>query len=245
MHVSDTATATIVGRNLSRVHSEIAAACHRAGRDPNGVTLIGVTKSVTRPVADALIAAGIHDIAENRVQDAVGKFGRRSLFPPLSADVRLHMIGNLQTNKARDVAGLFSMVHSVSRPAVAEALHRAALRHDVTLNILLEVNVAGEKSKEGADSAEVGGLLGYVSQYADHLHLRGLMTIAPAVPNPEDVRPVFRALRTLRDRLCAETSTPLPILSMGMSNDFPVAIEEGATHIRIGRALFVGLPSPG
>jgi len=244
-HVSDTATATIVQRNLSRVRSEIAAACHRAGRDPNDVTLIGVTKSVTRPVADALIVAEVHDIAENRVQDAVGKFGRRSPFPPLPASVRLHMIGNLQTNKARDVVGLFSMVHSVSRPAVAEALSREAARRDLMLDILLEVNVAGEASKGGVEPNEARNLLGYVLKYSDRLHLRGLMTIAPLVSDPEKARTSFRMLRTLRDRLCAEASTPLPILSMGMSNDFPVAIEEGATHIRIGRALFVGLPSPG
>lgn len=126
------AAAAIVQNNVSRVRVEIAAACRRVGRNPDAVTLIGVTKSVGRPLADTLIATGVHDIAENRVQDTVEKFGRRGPSPPLPADVRLHMIGNLQTNKARDVVGLCTMIHSINRTAIADALQREAARQQIT-----------------------------------------------------------------------------------------------------------------
>ncbi len=237
--------AAIIQDNVSRVRAEIAAACRRVGRNPDEVTLIGVTKSVDRPLADALIAAGVHDIAENRVQDAVEKFGRRSSFPPLPADVRLHMIGNLQTNKARDIVGLCPTIHSLNRTAIADALQRAAARQQIICEVLLEVNAAQDEAKQGADLSDVVYLQGYVITSCANLHLLGLMTIAPHVTNPEDARPAFRALRELRDMLTQEyPAQPLPMLSMGMSNDFPIAIEEGATHVRIGRALFVGLTSP-
>ncbi|MGI8687481.1 MAG: YggS family pyridoxal phosphate-dependent enzyme [Thermomicrobiales bacterium] len=239
MSVSD---AAIVQDNVSRVRAEITAACRRAGRNPDEVTLIGVTKNVGRPLADALIASGVHDIAENRVQDAMEKFGRRSPFPPLPADVRLHMIGNLQTNKARDVVGLCSTIHSVNRTAIGDALQRTAARQRITCDVLIEVNTAHDEAKQGAELSEVVYLQGYVINDCPNLRLVGLMTIAPQVANPEDARPAFRSLREWRDMLMLEyPAQPLPILSMGMSNDFPIAIEEGATHVRIGRALFTGL----
>ncbi len=237
--------ATTIEGNIARVRHEIAAACRRVGRAPEDVTLIGVTKSVDREVADALIASGVQDIAENRVQDAMEKFGRRGTHPPLPDGVRLHMIGNLQTNKARDVVDLFEIVHSVNRVALAQALQREAARRELPLDVLLEVNTAGDVAKQGVDLSEAIGLMGYVVDECKNLRLVGLMTIAPHIEHPEDTRPAFRALRELRDSLQrANPDNPLPLLSMGMSNDFPIAIEEGATHIRVGRALFVGLPSP-
>lgn len=237
--------ATTIESNVARVRNEVAAACRRTGRSVDDVTLIAVTKSVDRTVADALIAAGVREIAENRVQDAVEKFGRRSPHPPLSEDVRLHMIGNLQTNKARDVVDLFDMIHSVNRIALADALQRESARRGIARDVLLEVNTAEDIAKQGADSREVLDLYGYVVFKCKNLRLVGLMTIARESDDPENARPAFHALRTLRDDLQrAAPSHPLPILSMGMSNDFPTAIEEGATHIRVGRALFAGLPSP-
>lgn len=238
--------ATTIQENVSRVRAEIEAACRRAGRHPEEVTLIGVTKSVGRSLADALVAAGVHDIAENRVQDAVEKFGRRSPDPPLPADVRLHMIGNLQTNKARDVVSLFSTIHSVNRTAVGDALQRECVRQGVQRDVLLEVNATHDVSKQGIEPGAVFNLMGYVTANCESLRIVGLMTIAAQVVNPEDARPAFRSLRLLRDEIArSQPSHPLPMLSMGMSNDFPIAIEEGATHIRVGRALFSGLPSPG
>jgi len=235
----------IVCANVARVRHEISAACVRAGRQPEDVTLIGVTKSVDRPTADALIRAGIHDIAENRVQDAVAKFGHRSVSPPLDPNVHLHMIGNLQTNKTRDVVGLFASVQSLNRVGLAKALERETSRRNIKIDVLLEVNVASDVSKEGAAVSEVVELMGYVKVSCPNLRLLGLMTIATNVPDMEDTRPAFRMLRELRDKLLrVYPACSLPVLSMGMSNDYPVAIEEGATHVRIGRALFTGLPSP-
>lgn len=237
--------AAILRENVSRVRSAIAAACRRSGRNSEEITLIGVTKSVGRPLADALIAAGVHDLGENRVQDAVEKFGRRSTDPPLPPDVRLHMIGNLQTNKARDVVTLFSTVHSVNRTAVADALQHEAARQGVQRAVLLEINTAEDVSKQGIDPRAVMDLYGHVVQNCTDLHIVGLMTIAAQVTDPEETRPAFRSLRLLRDLIVqSHPAHPLPLLSMGMSNDFPIAIEEGATHIRVGRALFGGLTSP-
>jgi pyridoxal phosphate enzyme (YggS family) len=235
----------IVETNVARVRDEIAAACRRAGREPSDVTLIGVTKSVDRAAADALIAAGVHDIAENRVQDAVAKFGRKSVSPPLGPDVRLHMIGNLQTNKVREVIGLFASVQSLNRHELADALGREASRRGIMLDVLIEVNTAGDQSKQGASIFDCRSLMGYVVSHCSSINVQGLMTIAPLVQDMDGARAAFRRLRELRDELRATYGgDALPILSMGMSNDFPVAIEEGATHVRIGRALFTGLPSP-
>lgn len=240
-----TSVEAIVQANVSRVREEIAAACSRAGRRTDEVTLIGVTKSVDRSAADALIASGVTDIAENRVQDAIAKFGRKSSFPPLDPDVRLHMIGNLQTNKVRDVVGLFASVQSLNRSDLADALQREASRRGTVLDVLLEVNVAEDLSKHGAATGDVLYVFGYVLSSCPALHVCGLMTIAPLVEEMHQARPTFRRLRELRDEMqSAHQEAPLPILSMGMSNDFPIAIEEGATHVRIGRALFTGLPSP-
>jgi pyridoxal phosphate enzyme (YggS family) len=235
----------LVQSNVARVREEMAAACRRAGREVAAVTLIGVTKSVDRATADALIAAGVPDIAENRVQDAVAKFGRRSDASPLSPHTRLHMIGNLQTNKAREVVDLFASVQSLNRTDLAAALERAVARRGGMLDVLLEVNTAEDASKQGVSLSEAEDLLGYVLSSCPSLRVQGLMTIAPQVADVEEARPAFRRLRALRDALRARNETlSLDILSMGMSNDFPIAIEEGATHIRVGRALFAGLPSP-
>lgn len=240
-----TSVDAIVRANVVRVREEIAAACSRAGRQTDEVRLIGVTKSVDRAAADALIAAGVDEIAENRVQDAVAKFGRKSPSTPLEANVRLHMIGNLQTNKVRDVIGLFASVQSLNRIDLAEALQREASRRGTMLDVLLEVNVAEDALKQGAAISESEHLLGYVLEQCPALNVRGLMTIAPMIEDMEKARPAFRRLRELRDEMQrTHTDVALLVLSMGMSNDFPVAIEEGATHVRIGRALFAGLPSP-
>lgn len=238
------AVAEIVQENVHRVRAEIATACTRVGRSPDEVTLIGVTKSVTRPVADVLVAAGVRDLGENRVQDAVAKFGRRSPYPPLPADVRLHMIGNAQTNKARDIAHLFRCVHSINRPAIADALDAACRKRDQRLSVLLEVNIAEDPSKQGAALSGLMNLYGYVVDETTMLDLVGLMTIAPMSDDTDEVRSCFRELRALRDRLQVEIpGGTLPMLSMGMSNDYVIAVEEGATHVRIGRALFHGIPA--
>ena len=233
-----------IQRNVACIRAEIAAACARRGRDSRDVTLIGVTKSVDRRAVNALINAGVHDLGENRVQDALLKFGLRGTEPPLPSSTRLHMIGNLQTNKAREVARHFAVVHSLNRVALGLALQEAAQAAGTSLSVLIEVNVSGEASKQGVLMPDVHELLSEVHERCPNLTVDGLMTIAPNADTADDtaVRGIFRALRALRDELGHTfPALALPVLSMGMSNDYPIAIEEGATHIRVGRALFTGI----
>ncbi len=218
---------------IDRVREEIAAAARRAGRDPDAVTLVGVCKTVERATIDEAYRHGLCHFGENRVQAARAKFaGERP------GDLTLHLIGSLQTNKARDAVALFDVVHSVDRPGLVAALVKEATRAGRRLPVLIEVNIAGEASKQGADPAAVPDLLERVAA-APALEARGLMALAPFVAEPEEARPVFRALRALRDDLRrAHPALDLPDLSMGMTNDYPVAVEEGATIVRVGRAIF-------
>jgi len=230
-----------IAANVARVRAEIAAACARCGRHPNEVTLIGVTKSADRHAVNALIAAGVHDLGESRVQDALVKFGLRGDAPPLPSDVRLHMIGNLQTNKARDVVRHFAVVHSLNRIALAEALQGVAAQAGGKVSVLIEVNLSDEDAKQGASEGDVIPLIRDIQMRCANVSIDGLMTIAPNNAGEVAARATFRALRELRERMrdCFPDIS-LPVLSMGMSNDFPIAVEEGATHIRVGRALFTG-----
>jgi PLP dependent protein len=222
-----------IGERLARVRETIVAAAQRAGRDPAAITLVGVSKTVERPAIDAAYWAGLRDFGENRVQAAKAKFGRDR-----PDGVTLHLIGSLQTNKVRDALALADLIHSVDRPSLVAALAKEAGRAERRVPILIEVNVAGEESKQGSAPVNVPALVNQIlAQPA--LDLRGLMTMAPLVSNPEATRPVFRALRQLRDDLRhAYPQFALPDLSMGMTNDYPIAVEEGATIVRVGRAIF-------
>ena len=228
-----TAAMGTLGDRLARVRAEVADAARRAGRDPDEVTLVGVCKTVERPTVDQAYACGLRHFGENRVQVARAKFGEGR--PP---DTTLHLIGSLQTNKAREAVALFDIVHSVDRAGLIDALANAAARAGRRLPVLLQVNIAAEESKQGCATEEAPALAAaIIAQPA--LEVRGLMTMAPFTATAEEARPVFRALRLLRDELRrAHPDTPLPDLSMGMTNDYPVAIEEGATIIRVGRAIF-------
>ncbi len=239
-----TETETIVYENVARIRERIGAASQRANRNPTDITLIGVTKSVGRDAVDALIAAGVTDLGENRVQDALVKFGVRGDRPPLPPHVTTHMIGNLQSNKARDVVNAFNVVHSLNRRSLATALHQECVRQNrAPYSVLFEVNINAEDTKQGAEQDELSDLMGYVLENCPSLSANGLMTIAPHTDDPDAIRAAFSGLCELRDDLRRQFAPhSFPILSMGMSDDFEIAIEEGATHIRVGRALFVGLP---
>jgi pyridoxal phosphate enzyme (YggS family) len=215
------------------VQAEVASAARRAGRDPSAVTVVGVCKTVERPTVDEAYARGLRHFGENRVQIARAKFGAGR-----PADTTLHLIGSLQTNKAREAVALFDIVHSVDRASLIDALATAAARAGRRLPVLLQVNIAAEESKQGCATEEAPALAAaIIAQPA--LELRGLMTMAPFTAAAEETRPVFRSLRLLRDELRhAHPDIPLPDLSMGMTNDYPVAIEEGATIVRVGRAIF-------
>jgi len=223
--------------NLTRVRERIAAAAVRAGRDESAVTLIAVSK--TQPVEALLTAyeSGVRHFGENRVEEASTKLPafRQVIGDPA---VVFHMIGHLQSRKAGDAAALFDRVHSVDSVKLAQRLSRFTTR---PLPILLEVNVSGEQSKHGFDGARRDELFSAIEAIAQlpNLQLDGLMTMAPIVDHPEQARPVFRTLRELRAAI--ERRYPylkLPHLSMGMTDDFEIAVEEGATLVRIGRAIF-------
>jgi pyridoxal phosphate enzyme (YggS family) len=218
---------------IDAVLVRIADAARASGRRPEDVTLVAVSKTVSRPRVDEAFALGLCHFGENRVQDA----GRK--FPvPLPAGGRLHLIGQLQSNKARPAIALFDVIESVDRPSLIDALEKEAERRGQPLPVLLQVNVAHEPQKAGCDPDAAPSLMERLVR-SPWLMPQGLMTMAPLVDAPEQVRPVFAALRTLGEALQRQhQDVDLHTLSMGMSNDFRVAIEEGATSVRIGRAIF-------
>ena len=220
-----------LAENLAAVQSRIAAACGRSGRDPAEVTLLAVSKNHTAEAVAEAVGLGLTTFGENRVQEAKAKI-------PLSPSrARWHFIGHLQSNKARDAAALFGTIESVDSLALAEELQKQAQKQAKTLKVLLEVNVSGESSKFGWVPDRLMESLGAINAL-QRLELHGLMTVAPYATDAEKVRPVFRRLRELRDRCADRLGVPLPVLSMGMSGDLEVAIEEGATIVRVGTALF-------
>jgi pyridoxal phosphate enzyme (YggS family) len=226
-------SANQLAENIARVRERIAEAAHRAGRDPAEVTLVAVSKTKPVELVEVAYNLGVTDFGENRVQEALPKIAH---FHPLG--LRWHLIGHLQSNKAGKVVEPFFCIHSVDSLHLAQRLSRYAQEAGKRLSILLQVNVAGEASKEGMAPGEVPELARQVAALPA-LAIEGLMTIAPLVENPEEVRPVFRELRRLRDRLRAEiTASDWKHLSMGMTDDYEVAIEEGATIVRVGRAIF-------
>ncbi len=217
--------------NLNSVRARIEAACQRAGRDPASVALLAVTKTQPPEVVSEAARLGLTLFGENKVQEAKAKI------PLCPGRLRWHMIGHLQTNKCRDAVELFEMVQGVDSFRVAEELNKRADQASRTLPILLEVNLAGEASKFGYKPEQALSDLKALNDLP-RLEVHGLMTIPPWAPVPERARPVFRKLRELKEQCEQLLGAPLPHLSMGMTGDFEVAIEEGATIVRIGTALF-------
>ncbi len=223
-----------IERNLHSVRERIAAACGRVGRDPSEVTLVAVTKTVGPEEVRELYRLGVRHFGENRVANGVAQLEILD-----ESDATWHLIGHLQRNKAAQaLAGGFRIIHSVESAKLVEVLGRECEKLDVIADIFLEVNIAGEESKYGIDDQQVTELARRALA-SPRLKLVGLMTMAPFTDNPEDSRPVFRALRECRDRLRGELGATLPHLSMGMTGDFEVAVEEGATLVRVGTALYV------
>jgi len=217
--------------NLQAVQERIRSACARAGRDPASVSLVAVTKAQPPGVVSAAAALGLTLFGENKVQEA------RAKIPLCPGRLRWHMIGHLQTNKCRDAVALFEMVQSVDSLRLAEELNRRAEQAARRLPVLLEVNVAGEAGKFGYAPERLLAELPALNALP-RLEIQGLMTMPPWSPEPEKVRPHFRRLRQLKAQCEELLGSALPHLSMGMSGDFEVAIEEGATLVRIGTALF-------
>lgn len=223
---------------LEAINQRIAAACQRAGRDFSEVTLVAVSKTVAPSRLEAAIIAGVSGFGENRVQEAAAKIAElRNLVA--EHRVQWHLIGHLQSNKARRAVELFDAVHSVDSRRLAERLNQSAGELGKRLPVFIEVNLAAEAAKSGVAINETLPLCEQVAKLA-HLELKGLMAVPPFFDDAEAVRPFFRRLRELRDeaRRSGIAGAHCHDLSMGMSNDFEVAIEEGATLVRIGRALF-------
>jgi len=219
------------------VRSRITAAAERAGRDPGGVLLVAATKTVDPARVAELGSLGVRDLGENRVQEAAVKAA--ALRDPA---LRWHLIGHLQTNKANRAAALFAVVHSVDSERVAEALSLRRPDGLPQLEVLVEVELTGLAGHTGAPPERLDAVARAVIAQP-RLRLRGLMTMAPPVDDPQQARPTFASLRTLRDELQQRLGTPLPELSMGMSDDYEVAVEEGSTIVRVGRALFGERPA--
>lgn len=227
-----------ISRNLQEIQQRLHDAAVSAGRDPAGVRLVAVTKTVGLNRLQEAVAAGHTLFGENYVQEAKAKIA--ALGPGLT----WHFIGHLQSNKARAAVELFDLIHSVDRLRLAQALDQAAQRLGKVQKILIQVNLAGEESKSGAAPEDTQNLLRDISKLP-HLRVLGLMTMPPWFPDPEEARPFFRGLRELRDRLQGLhlVDGELAELSMGMTGDFEVAVAEGATLVRIGTAIFGRRPT--
>lgn len=220
-----------LSENLQSIQQRIAAACVRAGRAPESVTLIAVSKTHPPDAVAEAAKLGLMTFGENKVQEAKAKI------PLCPGRLRWHMLGHLQTNKCRDAVALFEMIQSVDSLYLAEELSKRADQAVKNLPILLEVNVVGEASKFGYTPQKVMEDLERINALP-RLEIHGLMTVPPWTPTPEKVRPVFQKLRELKSQCEQKLGAPLPHLSMGMTGDFEIAIEEGATMVRIGTALF-------
>jgi pyridoxal phosphate enzyme (YggS family) len=219
-----------IGERLALVRRRIEAAAVRSGRSVSAVTLVAVTKTMPVEAIREALTAGVTILGENRVQEA------RDKIAALPDAARWHLIGHLQTNKAKMAIGLFDRIHSLDSTRLADELHRQSGEVGRRVRCLVQVNVGGEAQKNGVAEDEVRPLLEAVSRLSN-IVVEGLMAIPPYLPDPEAVRPFFRRLRCLRDALAADGFS-LPDLSMGMTHDFEVAVEEGATLVRVGTAIF-------
>jgi pyridoxal phosphate enzyme (YggS family) len=226
-----------IPENLAMIQERIAAGAHRSGRRPGEITLMAVSKTHPPERVREAYAAGLRVFGENRVQEFAGKAGALADL----AAAEWHMIGHLQTNKAGKAVELFGAVDSVDSVKLAEKLDVAALAKSKKLSVLIEINVGGEAAKSGVapDSPELEELL-LAAPRLEALKFRGLMTVPPFTDNPEGARPYFRRLRGLRDAIAARRlpAVGMDVLSMGMSHDFEVAIEEGSNCVRVGTAIF-------
>ncbi len=223
----------MVKENLQEVEKKIEEACRRAGRDRSEVTLIAVSKTKPVSMLQEAYSAGIREFGENKVQEMMDKYD------VLPDDIHWHMIGHLQRNKVKYLMGKAALIHSVDSLRLAEEISAQSVRHQVVTDILIEVNIAGEETKFGTDREEAISLVEEASRLPG-IHICGLMTIAPFVENPEDNRTYFRQIRELSVDIAAKKidNVDMRILSMGMTGDYEVAIEEGATMVRVGTGIF-------
>lgn len=222
-----------VCENYRVVEEKVENACKRAGRNREEVTLIAVSKTKPVSMIEELLPLGVRDFGENKVQELTAKEEE------LPKDIHWHMIGHLQRNKVKYVVDKVCMIHSVDSLRLAQEISKEAVKHDLVMPVLVEVNVAGEESKFGVSVEEAPSLVEEISKLSG-IHVNGLMTIAPYVEDPEENRSVFRNLRKLSVDIGEKNfdNVTMNVLSMGMTGDYEVAIEEGATHVRVGTGIF-------
>ena len=234
-----------ITENIESVRASIVTAAHRGQRDPAQITLIAVSKTQPAEAVIEAIQAGVQHFGENRVEESNAKIP--AVMSAISQSVTWHMIGHIQSRKAKTVPPLFDVVHSVDSEKLAFKLAESAHALEKRLDVFIEVNVSGEESKEGFSLSQWSADQARLSEFCrsietimklEGLHVIGLMTMAPIVEVMEQTRPVFASLRGLRDAVRSTAGVELPALSMGMTDDYPIAVEEGATHIRVGRAIF-------
>lgn len=223
----------LIKENLSVVENNIARACKRANRDPKEVTLIAVSKTKPMEMIEEAIACGKREFGENKAQEMKEKCDT------LQKDLKWHFIGHLQTNKVKYIVGRAYLIHSVDSYRLAEAIEAESAKKEVLSHVLIEVNVAQEETKFGLKLEETLELIEKISELP-HIRIEGLMTIAPFVENPEENRVIFRKLRELSVDIAKKNidNVSMNVLSMGMTNDYEVAIEEGATYVRVGTGIF-------
>jgi pyridoxal phosphate enzyme (YggS family) len=219
--------------NVRKIKQKIREVCLKTGRNPEDVTIVAVTKTVPVERIIEVVKAGIYDIGENKVQELLEK--RKSI-----DNVRWHFVGHLQTNKVKYIVDFVHLIHSVDSFKLALEIDKRASRINRVVDVLIEVNTSGELTKYGVKPEEALNLVRQISENCEYVRVKGLMTVAAYLPNPEDVRPMFRTLRELRDEISKFNlrNVEMRHLSMGMSNDYEVAVEEGATIVRIGTAIF-------
>ncbi len=222
----------MIKERVIKVKERVSQSCKRAGRDPAEVTIVAVSKGRSFDEIRQAVEAGLTIIGENRIQEARGKVEQFTLSSQNGPAVHWHMIGHLQTNKAAEAVRMFGLIQSVDSLRCAEAIDKEAAKIGKQQDVLIEIKTSPEATKYGILPVEAKGFVEEISALKN-IHIRGLMTIAPIVDNPEQARPYFHKLRDLLDVLNRQT-----ILSMGMTDDFEIAIEEGATMVRLGRAIF-------
>lgn len=224
---------TDIAANYTRIREQVAEAARRCGRRPESITIVCAAKTKGPAAVQAVLAAGATDIGENYVQEAQQKIAQ------VPTPAGWHLIGHLQRNKAKTAVQLFTLIHSLDSVALAQELHRQGTKYNKIVRTLIEVNLGGEPTKSGLAPEQIEPLLEVVSALS-HIQVEGFMTIPPSSPTAETSRPYFRALAQLRNRYVRFQTPNIRSyeLSMGMTDDFPVAIEEGATIVRIGRAIF-------
>lgn len=223
----------MIAENISKIKQKIWEVCKKVGRNPEEITIVAVTKTVPVDRIKEAVNAGICDIGENRVQELLEK--KNSI-----ENVRWHFVGHLQTNKVKYIVDFVHLIHSVDSLKLALEIDKRAQKINRVIDILIEVNTSGEKTKYGVKPEETIELVGQISERCEFVRIKGLMTIAAYLPNPEDVRPMFRLLKQLKEEIekFKFKNVEMRHLSMGMSNDYLIAIEEGATIVRIGTAIF-------